>query len=324
MVLEYAVSVIIPIYNVEKFLPRCLDSVRNQSLKNIQIICVNDGCTDGCAAILSRFAQNDSRFQIITQENKGLSEARNSGLQAVKGRYVFFLDSDDYLHPQALEIFYKAAERSGLSVIISRKLFRIGKDKIEIKKYDDCNVPYKICKNPLKDLYAHRLISAVVWNKLYRADILKPFHFINGIYFEDWPYTTCLFSTLDSFAMIDEKLYIYNTTSPSIVRSSFSVKKIKDYIIGIRHVYQYLQTKEDSKAWLIVRKKRIASSLNMVLSKISKSTTNQQELECCFLNEYKNLANEHIIAFKDLSLKSKFRMLRILWHQHYNKNNFNA
>ena len=104
MVFEYAVSVIVPVYNVEKFLPRCLGSVKAQTLKNIQIVCVNDGATDKSGEILAHFAEDDTRFLVITQANKGLSGARNTGLQAVKGKYVFFLDADDYLEDDTREV----------------------------------------------------------------------------------------------------------------------------------------------------------------------------------------------------------------------------
>ena len=87
---KYAISVIIPVYNVEQYLSRCLDSVLNQSFKDIQIICVNDGSKDNSLKILNDYAQKDDRILIISQENKGLSGARNTGLDAVKGDYVFF------------------------------------------------------------------------------------------------------------------------------------------------------------------------------------------------------------------------------------------
>ena len=310
-----AISVIIPIYNVEKFLPRCLDSVIQQSFSNIEIICVNDGSTDKSGEILARFAANDRRFLVITQENQGLSASRNNGLEVASGNYVFFLDADDYLHKQALEIFYKTAQKAECPIVVSQKFCRIGKDALNTKNYDTDKVNFKICSNPLNDLYKYRLVSAVVWNKLYRTSALRRFRFIEGIYYEDWPFTACVFSNIERFALISEKLYMYNTSSPSIVRSSFSVKKIHDYIRGIRHVYNYFTAKNKKEQWQTIRKKRISLSLKMVLSKISKSKENKSELEAYFKQEYQKLVNEGIITFADLTLKSKVRLLRLLWHQ---------
>lgn len=306
---QYAISVIIPIYNVEKYLPRCLDSVLAQSFKDLQIICVNDGSKDDSLNILNDYAQKDDRILIISQENKGLSGARNTGLDAAKGKYIFFLDADDYLHPQALETFYNIALKTDSPIVISNTFARHGKDKISMAKFDINNINYSICSNPLIDLYAHRFVSAIVWNKLYKKEVIQNFRFIEGIYYEDWPFTACLFSQLDNFAICKEKLYIYNTVSSSIVRSEFSVKKIKDYITGIRYVYNYFISKKRIKDWETIKNKRVSQSLKMLISKIYKSKKNRKELSDYFFEEYNKLLSEKIISFSNLSLKSKFRFI---------------
>ena len=99
----YDVSVIIPVYNVEKYLEECLDSVCNQTLANIEIICVNDGSTDGSVDILNAYAEKDDRIKIISQSNQGLGASRNNGLKASSGKYILFLDSDDYIDLTSLE-----------------------------------------------------------------------------------------------------------------------------------------------------------------------------------------------------------------------------
>lgn len=308
---KYAISVIIPVYNVEKYLSRCLDSVLNQSVKNIQIICVNDGSKDGSLDILNKYAQKDKRIFVISQENKGLSGARNTGLEAVKGDYVFFLDADDYLHPQALEVFYNIAIKTDSPVVVSSTFARHGKDKISMAVVDVNNISYSVCSNPLTDLYAHRFVSAIVWNKLYKKEVIKNSRFIEGIYYEDWPFTACLFSQISNFALCKEKLYIYNTVSASIVRSEFSLKKIKDYVTGIRFVHNYFTSKNKVKDWDVVRRKRVSQSLKMLLSKICKSKKNRKELASYFFKEYNELSAEKIISFSNLSLKSKLRFIRL-------------
>ncbi|MDO4583203.1 MAG: glycosyltransferase [Planctomycetia bacterium] len=103
------ISIIIPVYNVEKYLRECLNSVVNQTIQEIEIICVNDGSTDGSAAILEEYAAKDKRIQILTQENGGLSVARNAGMDVAKGEYVAFVDSDDYIDLQLYERVYTKA-----------------------------------------------------------------------------------------------------------------------------------------------------------------------------------------------------------------------
>ena len=108
---DKTVSVIIPIYNVEKYLPECLDSLLAQTYPHWQAICVNDGSKDNSLQILQQYAAKDKRFSIINQANQGLSMARNNGLKQAEGEYVYFLDSDDSLHPQCLEAAYSCAEK---------------------------------------------------------------------------------------------------------------------------------------------------------------------------------------------------------------------
>ena len=105
------ISVIVPVYNVEKYLSECLDSVLSQDEKDIEVICVNDGSTDKSLEILKEYKEKDDRIIIVTQDNKGLAEARNSGLNVAKGEYIFFLDSDDKMREGTLSKLYSTAIR---------------------------------------------------------------------------------------------------------------------------------------------------------------------------------------------------------------------
>ncbi len=121
------ISIIIPVYNVERCLRRCLDSVAQQTFEDWEAVCVNDGSPDGSAAILAEYASRDSRFKIVTKENGGLSDARNVGMEHSTGEYVMYLDSDDLIHPQTMEIALALARRDGSDVVswYKNKLFHI-------------------------------------------------------------------------------------------------------------------------------------------------------------------------------------------------------
>lgn len=309
------ISVIIPVYNVGTYLPRCLSSVQKQTFSNIEILCINDGSTDNSVEILKQYAAIDKRIKIFSQENKGLSFARNRGIEAAGGKYVFFLDADDYLHPQALEILHMAAHVSGAPVVVGETFCRLGRSKANTTAYDLDKIKPTIYHQPLRDLYDMRMVAAVAWNKLYRHDVIKNRRFIEGILYEDWPFTTCLFADIDFFAGVPMPLYMYNTDMSSITRSRWNIKKIKDYMTGINYVYAYFSQPEKKLQWPLVRQRRIALSVKMVLSKISKSTENLAELEKFFKQEYLKLRQQKIISFRQLSLKSKYRLLRLLWHQ---------
>ena len=111
------ISVIIPVYNVEAYLPRCLDSVIQNTYRNLEIICVDDGSTDGSPEILRDYAQRDARITLITKENGGVSSARNAGLDRATGEFVAFIDSDDFVHPQYFELLLRAKEETGADMV---------------------------------------------------------------------------------------------------------------------------------------------------------------------------------------------------------------
>ena len=111
------ISVIVPIYNMESLLPRCLDSLAAQTLRDLEIICVDDGSTDGSGGIVRKYASGDSRFRLITQENSGRAEARNAGIRAAAAPYLGFADPDDYVEPDMYERLYRLAEETGADMV---------------------------------------------------------------------------------------------------------------------------------------------------------------------------------------------------------------
>ncbi len=243
------VSVIIPVYNVEKYLARCLDSVLAQTYRTLEIICVNDGSLDHSDEILAAYALRDERVRIVTQANRGLSGARNAGLDVATGDWVMFVDSDDWIPPDAVEGFLQVAEASGAAVVASE---RYAIDALDVA------VPrtfhWKLKKPALKHLVGNRKMQSSAWNKFYRADLLKDRRFIEGIYFEDWPFVTELFGNLESFAHLAEPMYVYckNDGDISIVRSPFSFKKVESYLRGIATVTEIFKN-HPQKKWAMKR-----------------------------------------------------------------------
>ncbi len=114
---EPIISVIIPVYNTEEYLPRCLDSILNNTYKNLQVICVNDGSVDNSLRILNEYASKDSRVLVIDKENEGVSVARNVGLEYAQGEYISFIDSDDWIHNNYFELLYKESIKNSVDVI---------------------------------------------------------------------------------------------------------------------------------------------------------------------------------------------------------------
>lgn len=186
------VSIIVPVYNVEKYLEKCLESLVNQTLKNIEIICVNDGSPDNCGEILDNYKAIDSRIIVIEQKNSGLSAARNTGMKYVNGEYIMFVDSDDWIDIDTCELAYNAAEKNKADLVMwsyvreyedssNEKLmfWEDGKvfEKNEVKKL----LQRRICGLLGEELahpdYANALET--VWGKLYLAERLLK----NNVYF---------------------------------------------------------------------------------------------------------------------------------------------
>ena len=165
------ISVIIPVYNVEAYLERCLNTVCGQSYKNLEIILVDDGSTDNCLQICEEFAERDDRIKVIHQSNQGVSAARNTGLDAATGDYIAFVDSDDYIHPEMYERLYSLLKKhdADMSACFSRGCWDSNyaeppRDDIEISVYDKVGA----IKTVFDPKYEINGTGVVVTNKLYK------------------------------------------------------------------------------------------------------------------------------------------------------------
>lgn len=227
------VSVVIPVYNTERYLARCLESVLGQTERDLEIICVDDGSTDGSPEVLAQLARRDPRVRVLRQENKRQGAARNAGLAVALGDYVMFVDSDDWIPPDAVAKFLAVAEASGAPVVASG-------DYLKDRRPEPSPQParWTLKRSPLEDMIADRKLRSTVCNKLYRREALAERRFLEGIFYEDWPFLVDVFARIGGFALIAEPLYVYytNADAQSTIHSRFTVGKVDDYLTGIRHV----------------------------------------------------------------------------------------
>ena len=171
------ISVIVPIYNMESLLPRCLDSLAAQTLRDLEIICVDDGSTDGSGGIVRKYASGDSRFRLITQENSGRAEARNAGIRAAAAPYLGFADPDDYVEPDMYERLYRLAEESGADMVQcsyspflpaeSGESRGMAEEKLLYIENTACDGVFTE-KGEIFRLFLEDRITGVVWSKLFR------------------------------------------------------------------------------------------------------------------------------------------------------------
>ena len=206
-----AVSVIIPVYNAGKYLHQCLDSIRNQTLKDIEIICVNDGSTDNSLEILMSYAEKDERIIVITQENMSAGAARNKGIKIATGEYLSILDADDFFEENMLKKAYIKAKMQNADIIV----YRSNRYDERIKDFTESNWTIKKQYLPNKDMFSHKDMSGIfncfvgwTWDKLFRADFIRK----NKVTFQNQKSINDLFfvysalAKADTISIIDEIL----------------------------------------------------------------------------------------------------------------------
>ena len=304
------ISVIVPIYNVEKYLPKCIDSLLEQTFSDFEAICVNDGSPDNSAKILEEYSQKDKRINIITRENGGLSAARNSGMDKATGKYIYFLDSDDYLHPQALEIMHKTItfHDADFTTCLYQPVYQ--DTTPEIKKYDFSYSKAKIITNPLSALLCKKSkIHINVWTKLYKASTLKDQRFYSGICYEDLHFNPIFFEKSQKGVYIDLPLYFYLKRGDSIMGSDFTIKKSNDYFAVIRDLHRHFT---QSKEPLSFQQKNFLNQIAKYVIKFSNRSSNKDEISIHINKEIKSLYEEGIISYKGLSLRQKLILWKII------------
>ena len=247
---EIKVSVIIPVYNVEKYLRRCLDSVVNQTLRDIEIICVDDGSTDSSPQILEEYAAKDPRIRVIRQNNLGTSQTRKNGVAASRGAFLMFLDGDDEFVSTACEKALSAASRSGADIVqFGTEIVNVaGVPHERIVMNEKMLEPFsgKIdCENLVEACWVKRKFSGNLWNKIFRGNLArKAFDSVEDGYFpraQDW-YAFFIIAYLSrSYFGIADKLYRYNFGIGVIGGNKLTMKKF-DALLSQKKVFEALKS----------------------------------------------------------------------------------
>lgn len=234
------ISIIIPVYNVETYLDRCIESLINQTYKNLEIILVNDGSKDNSGAICDKYALKDDRIKVYHIENGGSSIARNYGLKKSKGDFIGFVDSDDWVKPEMFKQLIDFALKNNLKVIETSSVHsHLVKDNSHnnntiIAKIEDKNTALKrIIKNK----------RFAVWRRIYHRSIIQDRFFIEGILHQDVYYTLDIINEVSQIGFFENEHYVYNVQNPtSVIRSDYSIKKLNSIGAGeyvVKNTTQY-------------------------------------------------------------------------------------
>lgn len=211
------ISIVVPVYNIQQYLPLCLDSIINQTYTNLEIIVVDDGSTDGSGEICDQYGQKDNRIQILHCTNGGLSVARNRGLKAAKGTYIGFVDGDDWIEPTFYESLYNVIKNNNVDLAFCS--FYIDKNGECTAKYQSGKVFCWNKEESLKKLLKDKQLNNYAWNKLYKRTLFDSISFPPNKYYEDILTLYKVFLKVEKTAYIEKPLYHYIHRDGSILHT---------------------------------------------------------------------------------------------------------
>ena len=293
----YKVSVIVPIYNVEKYIEKCVNSIIEQDLIEIEIILVNDGSTDTSYEIARTFEKIDERIKLINQANKGLSSARNSGLKVATGEYICFIDSDDWIEKNYLSKLYTYAKKNQCDVIACNYIITNDKNDFEYKYPLKNQFVYN--RQDIIDDIASKIISGdiktTVWDKLYKRKFLEENSLMfdeSIIRFEDWYFFIDVCTYMNKFLYINESLYNYR-----MVNNSLSHKYYENFFEMIVAMNQ--------RKVLFMKQLKIYNKKNLL------------EMKNNFIDDIVKSIN-HVVYESNKSLKYKFYKIKQILNNRFN------
>ena len=236
--MEDLISVIIPVYNVEKYLTKCIESIIKQTYSNLEIILVNDGSPDNCGKICDEYAKKDNRIKVIHKNNGGQSEARNYGLEIATGKYITFLDSDDYISEDYIEYMYKLIKNNNADIsicgvqIVNKENKKYKTDETEVKIYKT--------QEAFENLLYAEGIEVAVYAKLYPKTYFDDIKFPVGEKYEDIAIISLLMNKARKIVYGNKKCYFYYTRPGSTSKSGFNKNEL-DYIKNVKIMLNYIK-----------------------------------------------------------------------------------
>ena len=306
--MKIKVSVIVPVYNVEKFIDKCLDSLVNQTLKEIEIIVVNDGSPDNSQKIIDEYVKKyPDKVKSFIKENGGQGSARNLGMEKAKGEYISFVDSDDWIDLEALEEMYNLAKTEKSDIVIC--------DMID--HYSDYTIYHNCTKyNSVFE------VTPSACNKIFRKKIIKDLKFLSRLWYEDFNFTTKILFNTDKISNISKGFYHYNCGHESTMNNNNSKKNL-DMIVVMDDIINYL--KKNNKY-----DKNIVSYLifdHILITTINRLALQKSKDKKDVIKTFIKYCKEHISDYeKQPFYKSMARNRKIIawlnYHKMYNVSKF--
>lgn len=271
------ISVIVPVYNGERYLEECLDSIAGQSFADFEAIVVNDGSIDGTEGIILKFCNKDNRFRYLKTENEGVSSARNMGIDNAGGDYLTFVDADDCLQPEALERMLELAEGNGAEVCICS--FTQGDIFSPSPIEKECPEIYSYPKAMKRALYQSRIMNSA-WGALFARSLLKPnIRFRVGIRYEDLDAFYRFYEKAEKIVYTREPLYFYRKNKDGFIRN-WSIERL-DALDVTDRIEEYVTERYPSLKGA-ARDRRFSAHFNIMMLLISNNIEDGPAIERCF------------------------------------------
>ncbi|SHR97853.1 glycosyl transferase family protein [Mycobacteroides abscessus subsp. abscessus] len=235
------VSVVVPIYKVEKFIHRCINSIIQQTYKELEIILVNDGSPDNCGKIINEYQSNDKRIIAIHKQNGGLSDARNVGMDKVSGEYVIFVDSDDWLEKDFIEMLIYASKSENADIVQSGFYYAYDDYLLYDERFFITESEFITLNNRelMTELVKNERVKNFAWGKLYKTELVKDFQFKKGVLFEDVFWAHNVMQRVEKYVISNKPKYYYYQRSDSIV-TTYTVRNL-DILEGLKERHEFIR-----------------------------------------------------------------------------------
>ena len=308
------ISIIVPVYKVEEYLSRCVDSIRKQTYQNLEIILVDDGSPDNCPHICDTYSKIDKRIKVIHKANGGLSSARNAGIDIAKGIYIGFVDSDDYIESTMFERLHEGAVKYGCDIAICNHFVEKGDKLLMEMPPVDKECVYQP-KEAVKLLIDDKVIRSYAWDKLYKIELFHGIRYPNGRNYEDIATTYLLFDKANKICQVQELGYYYqiheNSISCNNTKSKWH-KNCRDMVASMYERYLYFSDKNDRELEELSLGKMIPMMITYIMLSYQQKTYHDIE-------QYKQFLREHMYKIEQnqyISQRDK-KITNILTYPHW-------
>ncbi len=297
------ISLIIPVYNVEDYLGRCLDSVEKQTYKDAEVIIINDGSTDNSYKIIEEYVSRNDNFTCYTIENSGLGGARNYGMERAKGEYIVFLDSDDYIAYDCLEKLIAAAENNDSDIVVCNN-YDVKEDGTVI------SLSQSYIKNKTTSLAESPLIllnRPCAWAKMYRRALIEGLSFVSRVWYEDMRLIPKLYQRASKITFIDDALFYYVQRKGSIMNNSKATRNLEiieafeDLVSYYENAGVYSQFRSEFE-YLVIDHIAVAAVTRVVLSNAAEKRAVIKKLQD-YVTRFEGLGSNKYISYLGFNKK---------------------